>query len=629
VGLKIRSLGATAGFLEKAPVEFADGLTCLIGARGTCKSTVVETIRFLFACDKKRVDALLGKKEADGPEAPAHFGLIKATLSGGTARALVVDGDAPLAVERHVDQDAPAVARDQTRALTEPPIVDRVEVFSQGDLQRIAEDYGRRLDLIDRPNKAKIDALLAARREAARDLRELGLKLRATRASVETRKGEVATLGLLNEQLRAVQGQRPDLSPQLETERQGYLQRRARLERAQNLAAKRDELLESLRELAAAEADFRSAAADLRTLDAGATGAGPLATLLASFADLLGQTGRAAQSQEALETAPLLAQLKTAFEERDLGYHKLQQEQKDVNDSLKAEDKLRFEIARLYKLAQDLDALLREEKDIQATRAKRRADLIRLGDEIGALRKQEVDRVNARHEGVIELSLSQGTRSVEYRAALDRLLQGSRLRNQTEIARDLAQKVPPGDLIEAIETGDSQLLAAHLERDKAQMAKLVAFLVDSPGLYELESVGFEDQLEITMFVDGVARPVQQLSKGQMATALLPLVLRDAEDPLIFDQPEDDLDNRYIFQTLVTRIRELKAKRQVIFVTHNANIPVLGDAEKVVVMHMESPSKAAKPLQGTVDEMKDAILALLEGGAEAFKLRQQRYGPLVK
>ncbi|HZU96006.1 MAG TPA: AAA family ATPase, partial [Planctomycetota bacterium] len=310
-------------------------------------------------------------------------------------------------------------------------------------------------------------------------------------------------------------------------------------------------------------------------------------------------------------------------------YQKLQQEQRDVNDSLKAEDKLRQEIGRLQKLATDLEGLLNQEKNLRAARTRRRGDLVRLGDEIYALRRQEVDRVNARHEGVIQLTITQGTRSAEYRATLDRLLQGSRLRNQTEIAKDLSQKVPPGELIEAIETGDAAFLSEHLERDKSQMAKLVAFLVDSPGLYDLEAVGFEDQLEITMFVDGVAKPVQQLSKGQMATALLPLVLRDAEDPLVFDQPEDDLDNRYIFQTLVTRIRELKARRQLIFVTHNANIPVLGDADRVVVMHMESPVKAAKPLGGTVDEMKDAILQLLEGGAEAFKLRQKRYGPLVR
>jgi ABC-type enterochelin transport system ATPase subunit len=625
VGLRIRSIGTSAGFLEKAPVEFADGLTCIIGARGTCKSTVVETIRFLFACDARRVDALLGKN-LEGTAIPGHFGLIKATLAGGTARALVTD-QGPLAIERHVDQDAPQVVRDKVKELTGPPVIERVEVFSQGDLQRIAEDYGRRLDLIDRPNKARIDELLARRRESAQQLRELGLQLRATRAKIEARKTEVAGLGLLNEQLRTVQGQRPDLSPQLETERQGFLQRRARLDRAAEIAMRRDQLLEVLKKLAESESDVRTVSAELRGLDA--AGAPQLASVLASFADLLGQTGRAAQAQKAIETAPLLAELRRAFEEKDASYQKLQQEQKDVNDSLKAEDKLRGEIGRLQSLAKELQASLETEKELAAKRTKRRTEVVQLGDEIYNLRKQEVDRVNARHEGVILLTLTQGTRSVEYRATLDRLLQGSRLRSQTEIARDLAQKVTPGDLIEAIETGDSPFLATHLERDKAQMTKLVAFLVDSSGLYDLESVGFEDQLEITMFVDGVAKPVQQLSKGQMATALLPLVLRDSEDPLIFDQPEDDLDNRYIFQTLVARIRELKAKRQLIFVTHNANIPVLGEADKVVVMHMENPQKAAAPLHGNVDEMKDAILALLEGGAEAFKLRQKRYGPLVK
>ncbi|MEZ0228001.1 MAG: hypothetical protein ACAI25_05200 [Planctomycetota bacterium] len=624
MGLKIRSLATSAGFLEKAPVELADGLTCIIGARGTCKSTVVETIRFLFACDKKKIDVLLGKKEAEGPSC---WGLISATLAGGTARALVVDHGAPVTIERHVDQDAPSVVRDKVKELTAPPLVDRVEVFSQGDLQRIAEDYGRRLDLIDRPNKARIDELQVKRREAARELRELGLKLRATRASVEARKTEVATLGGLNDQLRTVQGGRPDLSPQLEAERQGYLQRRARLERAEQLSQRREQLFQAIKQLTDAEADFRAAGTDLRTIEA--SGAGPLASLYASFADLLGQTRRAADGQRGLETGPLLAQLKAAFEEKDQTYHKLQQEQKDVNDSLKAEDKLRGEIGRLQKLAQELEALLATEKELIATRQRRRSELEKLGDEVGKHRKQEVDRVNARHEGVIQLSLATGTRSVEYRATLDRLLQGSKLRNQAEIAKDLAQKVPPGELIEAIETGDSQLLAAHLDRDKTTMGKLVAFLVDSPNLYDLESVGFEDQLEITMFVDGVPKPVQQLSKGQMATALLPLVLRDAEDPLIFDQPEDDLDNRYIFQTLVSRIRELKTKRQLVFVTHNANIPVLGEADRIVVMHMESPTKAAKPLHGTVDELKDSILGLLEGGAEAFRMRQRRYGPLVK
>jgi len=160
------------------------------------------------------------------------------------------------------------------------------------------------------------------------------------------------------------------------------------------------------------------------------------------------------------------------------------------------------------------------------------------------------------------------------------------------------------------------------------MTRLVSFLLDSNGLYELEGIIFEDRLEITMYDEGVPKPVGQLSKGQMATALLPLILRPAEYPLIFDQPEDDLDNRFIFKTLVEIVRQLKKERQLIFITHNANIPVLGEADHVIVMRMESPMMAAPPTVGSVDEVKEHILTLLEGGKDAFRRRQEKYKDIL-
>ena len=88
------------------------------------------------------------------------------------------------------------------------------------------------------------------------------------------------------------------------------------------------------------------------------------------------------------------------------------------------------------------------------------------------------------------------------------------------------------------------------------MTRLMSFLIDSPHLYELEGHIFEDRLNITMFDEGVPKPVNTLSKGQKATALLPLILREAPYPLVFDQPEDDLDNRFIFTSLVQHVRDL-------------------------------------------------------------------------
>src|SRR5579871_2641166 len=152
--LRIRSLSTTAGYLEHAPIEFAPGLTCVIGARGTCKSTLVETIRFLFDCDRKRVGLLLGKRDDafGAPDTPAVFGLLKATLGSGTARCELED-EGQLAIQREVETE-PLVSRDGVREL-KPTVLDRIEIYSQGDLQRIAEDGARRLELIDRPHRTE------------------------------------------------------------------------------------------------------------------------------------------------------------------------------------------------------------------------------------------------------------------------------------------------------------------------------------------------------------------------------------------------------------------------------------------------------------------------------------------
>ena len=129
------------------------------------------------------------------------------------------------------------------------------------------------------------------------------------------------------------------------------------------------------------------------------------------------------------------------------------------------------------------------------------------------------------------------------------MLKGSNLRNQADVVKDLAEKIRPFDLVDIVEKSDASRLATALDRDIGQMTRLLGHIADSAGLYDLDGIIFEDRLEITMYDEGVLKPVGQLSQGQMATALLPLILRPADYPLIFDQPEDDLDNRFIYKTL--------------------------------------------------------------------------------
>ena len=114
-----------------------------------------------------------------------------------------------------------------------------------------------------------------------------------------------------------------------------------------------------------------------------------------------------------------------------------------------------------------------------------------------------------------------------------------------------------------------------------------------------------------------------LSTGQKCTAILPILLLESQYPLLVDQPEDNLDNGFIFKTVKDAILPTKLKRQLLFVTHNANIPVLGDAERVVVLHSDG-SRAKKLAEGTVDACRSPIIDLLEGGEMAFQMRRDRY-----
>jgi chromosome segregation protein len=124
-------------------------------------------------------------------------------------------------------------------------------------------------------------------------------------------------------------------------------------------------------------------------------------------------------------------------------------------------------------------------------------------------------------------------------------------------------------------------------------------------------------------------PFENASAGQQATALLSVLLRQPGPPLIVDQPEDDLDNEIVLD-VAEQIWESKAKRQLVFASHSANLVVNGDADLVVACEYRvagdhSGGKVAH--EGAIDvrNVRDAITRIMEGGEKAFKLRNAKYG----
>jgi len=136
----------------------------------------------------------------------------------------------------------------------------------------------------------------------------------------------------------------------------------------------------------------------------------------------------------------------------------------------------------------------------------------------------------------------------------------------------------------------------------------------------------EDTLEVqySLANKNTFRSIQQASPGQKTAALLAFLLSYGQEPLILDQPEDDLDNHLIYELIVNQLRDIKLKRQVIIVTHNPNIVVNGDAEMVIALDIRAGQ--TQPLcQGSIHNQKvrEEICQVMEGGKDALERRYRR------
>lgn len=151
--------------------------------------------------------------------------------------------------------------------------------------------------------------------------------------------------------------------------------------------------------------------------------------------------------------------------------------------------------------------------------------------------------------------------------------------------------------------------------------------LDLDKFYRLEELIPNDELVVSYKPEGGKKfvPLSAASAGQKTTAILTFILAYGNVPLILDQPEDDLDNKLVYELVVKRLKIAKRNRQIIVITHNANIPVNGDAEYITSMDSDSVS-VKKKYEGTLDqaEIRSEICDVMEGSEFAFSMRAHKY-----
>jgi hypothetical protein len=267
-----------------------------------------------------------------------------------------------------------------------------------------------------------------------------------------------------------------------------------------------------------------------------------------------------------------------------------------------------------------------ELRQLKEQRRSQKANYILTRDRISELREGVAAQLQREAGTKVRIRLQRHADVLQYQERVLGALHGSKLKNQEDILRVITG-IRPEHLALMLSENDQAEFEALTSFGRERGRKILDALQQNIDPLQLEVLPIDDRVIIELDVSSSGatnfKDASELSRGQKCTALLPILLARRDSPLVMDQPEDNLDNHFIFETVVEAILRLKARRQMIFITHNANIPVLGEADMVVVMDSDG-RRGFVQKAGTVDQCRDEIIDLLEGGEEAFEMRRKRY-----
>ena len=598
------------GFLDGLDVQFADGLNVVIGARGTGKTSLIELIRFALGASAFTEDAARrGHQQA------------LSVLQGGQVTLVIREGQDRFVVTRGSRDEAPRCAHP----------IPHATVLAQGEIEAVGAQPIGRLHLIDRfrPNTGESDQRLSSLISVVRSLTaEIG--------------GVRDEFGLITEQIVGMQTVRKERADAL-AQQQDLLQSiqatakdREELEGLQALAAMLGVQSSVYERTATTLSNFRGEL--LRILD----GIGEVAEWPASAGEndlLVGVRARIAEALGTLRTTVGIVEIAEAEVRRlteQNGADRLVTDDK-ARGSRRALDALQAgagALARQVEILTEREAQLNTLGDLASDRAKKVAELQRrrfevfkelenLRSEQSASRTEIANRLNSDLGPEIKAEVIEAGTTSAYANIIAAELRGSGLHYNT-LAPLLAARISPLELVLAVESNAAQAIMEAVEITPERAMNLIAHL-RTRNLADVIAAPVDDAVGLSL-LDGIDyKESDSLSIGQRCTVVLPVLLSGHGELLIIDQPEDHLDNAFIAETLVERLRERQTGDQFIMASHNANIPVLGEANRIVRLSSDGRRGFVQHV-GQLDDPATvrAITSVMEGGVEAFERRAKFY-----
>jgi len=295
---------------------------------------------------------------------------------------------------------------------------------------------------------------------------------------------------------------------------------------------------------------------------------------------------------------------------------------------LRRGQELRENIAKLESVSSFLTTMKNSLNQLIDMRAESLDKIDKIRSERFSARLAAAEQLNKIVYPNIKVSVYRNGQYKTFSSAISEILRGSGIR-YADVAESIAKNISPRALLEAVDNFDVELIkyAANINTDRA--SRILSHLKNCE-LGDICTINIDDDISLQLLDGTDYKDIAELSTGQRCTVVLPLILSHMNGMLIVDQPEDHIDNAFIAETLIKVILSRGDQGQIIFSTHNPNIPVLGDAD--LVLHLGSDGRRGFRLcSGPLDEINvvNAISTVMEGGAKAFSQRAKFYGERIK
>lgn len=612
---KILNIKWEGGFLDGIEINLNRGFNALIGGRGTGKTTIIETIRYglgLFPKTKRNIET--------------QEQILKEVFRPGSKITLTLESEEPPKkryIVKRVYPFKPAVFDADTHQKIEvsPKDIFGAEIYGSKEIYEISKKSDFQRELIIERCKKDLLPLEDEKRKLQKEYYNICQEILKYKKEIIRQEEETAKMPSVREKLRKFEelGVPEKIAEKRKIETERFIFDKGE-EIFDNLAKKFTEFI----------TDLSLTMKEVKTHDV------INKELIEKEKELINSTFETIENtiHKVIDILKERKKLHCAQKDKWINFiSNLEEEYKNtlrkLQDTYPGVDieefvNLEKELKRLKDAEENLQGLKRKLSMLTEDKEKIVNKIKNCRERIKEVLQKNIKKWNEKLLGKLRIELEEKDKD-ELKVAIKEIFPSI----PDELLSFVAENFEPIELARFLKTADERRLE---EKGLSPLMKYYPEIRDEERMLKLESLDYHPKITFYLNLGTKEVPnyvkIDRLSDGQRCSAILEFLLLSKEFPLIIDQPEEDLDNPYIVETIVEKLRKEKDVRQFIIATHNANLPLLGDADLIIALEADmNRAYLREGNYGYLDspKVKELSEKLLEGGREAFKMRKEKYG----